>query len=143
MTKFLLAFFLFLPAFAQTPTPQVPSPIVSAQELPPPPVVFTPSAEVNPWTPPEWFKAVLTKANSIPYVGPFAVELMKWLGVIASILTALVTCFFAITKSLSTVMRLGKFVEIAAKIDGLYAKLSPYLKFFSMYNVQKEELKKA
>jgi hypothetical protein len=81
-------------------------------------------------------------AYSVPVVGPIVVELMKWLGVLASILTALVTAFFAIARALSVSFKLLKLVDLAVKVDAFYVKWSPYLKFFSMYNVQKDELKK-
>ena len=41
------------------------------------------------FVPPEWLQNALLEAKSIPVVGPYIVTLMKWLGVIVSVLTAL------------------------------------------------------
>lgn len=141
MKIFLLFIFLFwmTPSFSQLPPP--PPPVVAVS---PTPVVFKTAEVVEPWAPPEWLKEVMEKAYSVPVIGPIAVETMKWLGVIASLLTALATAFFAVARVLSSTLKFAKFVELAVKVDAFYAKWAPYIKFFSMYNVQKkpEEEKK-
>jgi hypothetical protein len=140
-----LAYFSILAQDVPQVAPPVAPPIVSAETviLPPPaaPVEFV-QVEAAPWDAPQWLKDTMLKAHTIPVVGPFLVEAIKWLGVIASVLTALATAFFAVAKTLSKTFQLVKLVGIATKIDAFYVKFSPYLKFFSMYNVQKGEIKK-
>jgi hypothetical protein len=39
--------------------------------------------------PPEWLQGALIWLKSMPYVGPVLAEIFKWVGVVASIMTAL------------------------------------------------------
>lgn len=103
---------------------------------------FVPSPEPDIFTPPQWLKAILLYLHSIPGMGPVVVLVLKWLGVIASALTALVTAFFAIVRSLTVVLNLAGLVALAQKVDAIYVRIVPYLKYLSMYNTQQHELKK-
>jgi hypothetical protein len=103
---------------------------------------FIPSPEPLPWDPPQFLKDVMLKAESIPLIGKPLLSVFKWLGVLSSVLTALVMAFFSITITLSRAFNLVGLVNLATKIDGVYLKIVPYLKYLSVFNAQKEEFKK-
>jgi hypothetical protein len=90
---------------------------------------------------PEWIEKGLAILASVPFIGPWVAKALAWLGTIASVLTALFTCFFAIVKSIIKVLNLLKLVEFASKIELFYQKVAPYLMFFSMYNAKLPEKK--
>lgn len=98
--------------------------------------------EVNPFEPPQWLKESMLFISSLPHVGPIFLKVMMWLGVTASILTVLATSFIAISKSLQKVLKLMKLEAWALKVEAFYLLVGPYLKFLSMYNVQKKELER-
>jgi hypothetical protein len=102
------------------------------------------TAPVATHLPPAWLEKVLDVAVSVPVVGPVVVEVLKWVGVISSILTAIVTAALGLIWSLSRALKLAKLVDLAVKIEALAASPVMYwLRFFSMYNAKKEEKKDA
>lgn len=76
---------------------------------------------------------------AIPGIGPIALEILKYIGVIAAVATALATAFAAIANALRTFAQFAGFVALVDKIEALYAKIWPYLAWLSMYNVQKKK----
>lgn len=93
---------------------------------------------------PSWLERGLDILVAIPFVGPWLAKILVWVGVIASVLTAVATAFFAVVKSLTKVLSLMKLVGFAQKIEVFYQKIAPFLMFFSIYNVKlpkKEEVK--
>lgn len=92
------------------------------------------------FVPPEWLQNALLEAKSIPVVGPYIVTLMKWLGVIVSVLTALFAFLWSILRAGQMVFSAAKMVELAEKLAALEnSKLMYYLKAFSMFNAQKKD----
>lgn len=90
--------------------------------------------------PPEWLQNALISAKSLPYVGPFLVKAMQWLGMIASILTALFAFLWALLKALESVASIAKLGPLAEKLAALQnSKLMYYLKALSMFNAQKKD----
>jgi len=90
--------------------------------------------------PPTWLEKAMNVAASVPIVGPYVLEAMKWLGVIASILTALVTALLGILLALQKVLSIAKLADLALKIQLFIDGPAMYwLKFFSMYNAKKKE----
>lgn len=87
---------------------------------------------------PAWLSDVLVWVSAIPKVGPIFVEVVKWLGVIASVFTALSICIQAI---LAVPMIMAKWAgahEFSEKVKALNDKIQPYLKYLSIFNVQKK-----
>lgn len=104
-------------------------------------VCYAQVAPVDPvFMPPSWLSKVMEYVLGVPVIGPIVIEIMKWLGVLASVMTSLAVCFTAVMKSLSKVLNAAKLLGLAAKVDALYIKYAPYLKFLSLYNVQKGEI---
>jgi hypothetical protein len=109
-----------------------------------PPVVITPEAAAQEaLEPPKWLEKAVSHAMTLPIVGPVLVEIMKWLGMIAAVMTALATAFMAVAKALSAVLKGMKLIELAVKVEALYTRVAPWLQFLSMYNVQKKPEKSA
>jgi len=78
-------------------------------------------------------------AKSVPVLGPIAVEVAKYLGLVASLLTILVTAILAAIRSLQVALPLLKLASLAAKIAAFEkSKVMYYLKFFSVYNAKKD-----
>lgn len=138
-TLFLTA--LILPAMAlaaeQAAAPQ-PAPAEVIAALPDEAPVVAPKVTEAP----EWLVKAMDVVSSVPVVGPVVVEVAKWLGVIASILTILVTAILAAIKALSLVLPAVRLASLAAwlvKLEG--STVMFWLKFFSMYNAKREEKK--
>lgn len=89
---------------------------------------------------PSWLVTTLETVSSLPVVGPIIVEIAKWLGVLASIATILVTALMAILRALQVVLpavKLASLVNWVIAIEN--SKALYWLKFFSMYNAKKKE----
>lgn len=92
----------------------------------------------SPTEAPEWLVKALELVSSVPVVGPIVVEIAKWLGVLASVLTILVTAILAVIRALGAVLPAIKMAELAAKVLAFEnSKIMHWLKMFSMYNAKK------
>lgn len=87
---------------------------------------------------PVWLLEFLTYISTIPKVGPVLVEVAKWLGVLASVFTALSLTLTVILKIPEITARWAGASEIADKIKALHDKIQPWLKYLSIFNVQKK-----
>lgn len=95
-------------------------------------------AEEAPTDVPAWLQMVMDFIVAIPGVGPIVLEVLKWLGVVASVMTALSTALMAVSEALKKVGIALGFSEFAAKIDELYKKIWPYIAWLSIYNNKKK-----
>jgi hypothetical protein len=134
--KYVITFLIFFafPVFAIEPT---------ATTAPQSTEIVQPIAEDAPVLknlPPVWLESAIEKAESVPVVGPIVVTITKWLGVIAGILTVLVTALLAAIQILSRVLNVAKMTALAARVQAISKSPVIYwLSFFSMYNAKKEE----
>lgn len=88
--------------------------------------------------PPAWLTAIMAWLAAVPVAGPVVLSVAKWLGVISSVLTILVTAILAVLKVLQAVLPLVKLQDLAAKVAALEdSKALYWLKMLSMYNAQK------
>jgi hypothetical protein len=88
---------------------------------------------------PEWLVKSLELVSSVPVVGPVVVEVAKWLGVVSSVLTILVTALLGVLRVLSLVLPAVKLANLLSLVVALEnSKVLYWLKFFSIYNVQKK-----
>lgn len=85
-----------------------------------------------------WIYTILDFIAAIPSVGPVMQTVILVIGVVSGIFTALAACFDAICKVLSVFSKLAGATAIAAKVMEIHAWVSPWLKYFSAYNVQKK-----
>jgi hypothetical protein len=80
----------------------------------------------------------MLSAESVPFVGPALVEVLKWLGVIGALMTALVTFILSVTRTLffaARWTRLGSLMLVVANFEK--GKVMYWLKYFSLYNAKK------
>lgn len=140
--KQLILILLIMPLFAyaaDVAKDAPPAPAAVIAKLPDEaPVVALPAVV----QPPDWLTKTLELVSSLPYVGPVVVEIAKWLGVLASVLTILVTALLGILKALALVLpavRLANLVEVVVALQN--SKVMYWLKFFSVYNAVNEEKK--
>ena len=88
--------------------------------------------------PPEWLESFLLTVAAIPKVGPIIVEVFKWLGVIASVFTALSVALTVIVKIPEVTARWAGADEFADSLAEINKKIQPWLKYLSVFNVQKK-----
>jgi hypothetical protein len=86
---------------------------------------------------PAWLKMVMDFITAIPYVGPVVLTALKWIGVVAAVLTGVATLIGGVAKALSTIGEFLGFVTFANTVEAWLAKVWPYIAWLSMYNVQK------
>lgn len=90
-------------------------------------------------TPPVWLADIMRFVERVPVIGPIAIEVFKWIGVIAAIFTALVTCLLSITRTLFMAASLSSLAPLMAWVTKFEeGKLMNWLKYFSIYNAKKE-----
>ena len=96
-----------------------------------------PQSEAN--RPPAWLATALDTASTLPVIGPAVVTIVKYLGVIASIMTLLVTCLLGIARALVPIFNFAKLTGVASALESFQEGAVMYwLKFFSMYNAKKK-----
>jgi hypothetical protein len=81
---------------------------------------------------------VLDFLSGIPKVGPILVQVIKYAGAAAGILTALSLFVQGVLAALSGVLNVAKFQGLADKLKKFSDFIVPKLKYFSMFNVQKK-----
>lgn len=86
---------------------------------------------------PSWVLDLLTYLQALPTVGPVLVTALNVLAVVAVVMTALAGCLQAVVTALAGVSSLAGAETVAQKLLGWYNDIEPYLKYFSMFNVQK------
>ncbi len=89
--------------------------------------------------PPEWLTQLLVFAESLPYVGPAMIFIMKWAGFLSVLLTAVSVFVEGVKVAVVQSFKWAGFEEKAAKIEAMLNKVLPYLKYLSMLNVQKKK----
>lgn len=91
---------------------------------------------------PVWLKYGVETAVGLPYVGPVLVEVLKWVGVVAALLTALSAFLLAVSRALAGIVKLVPMLSALDKVKALVDKLLPYAMYLSVFNVQKDPKKK-
>lgn len=87
---------------------------------------------------PSWIAPVVMWLQSVPTVGPILVEVLKWLGLVAAVLTALSAFLMALAKATTGIAQLAGFVAFAEKAQKFFDVVLKYTKYLSMFNVQKK-----
>lgn len=136
--KFLISFLVVFSLYTFSYTAKAdtaPAPVVQAVVAPLPDTA-PPALHL----PPPWLAKALDVASSVPIVGPIVVTAAKWLGVVASLATLLVTFLLGLIRVLGPVLNLAKLASIAAAIQAFEnGTIMYWLKFFSMYNAKKPD----
>jgi hypothetical protein len=92
----------------------------------------------DPASNPEWLASALAFVSSIPKVGPLLVVAAKWVGFVGAVFTILSTAVEALLLLPEVALRLSKAPEWATKVQKFRNTIVPWLKYFSIYNVQKK-----
>lgn len=110
-----------------------------AAAAPSAPVVPLPETAPKPEVP-AYLETVLHIVESMPVVGPFLVTVAKWLGVLASALTLLVTAIMGLIKLLQPLLNMAKLTSIAGMLEAfMNGPIMYWLKFASIYNAKKAD----
>jgi hypothetical protein len=99
-------------------------------------VAFADDTVVN-VVPPEVILQILQVLQAIPYVGPILVMILKWIAIVAPVMTALSVCAQVILALPEIVARYKGSHELAEKIRYWSEKIVYWLSFFSVRNAKK------
>ncbi len=88
---------------------------------------------------PAWLQFFMDMLVGMPVLGPVLLSVLKWLGVVAAVATALSTGLTLVAKSLQVMGQAFGFVAFAEKVDVIYKQVWPYLAWLSVYNAKKKQ----
>ena len=92
--------------------------------------------------PPPWLQDVLLAVKGLPIVGPYVVEILKWVGVGTVLITSICAALIACLKVLGGALKLVKLDALAAKVEAFQnSKIIYYLKYISNLNAHKAPVK--
>lgn len=121
-----------------SPTPKAtPNPASIAQTMP----INTPVVVVaEPAAPPVWAQDVIMAAQKLPIIGPIVSKIFIYLGIVSSILTALVAFLLTVLSAASKVANISQLTDLANKIELFKdGKIMYWIKYLSMFNAQKPD----
>ncbi len=87
--------------------------------------------------PPDIIVQLLTFLQSVPYVGPVLVVALKWVAIVAPIMTALSLCVQAVLAIPEVAARFSGAHELGDKIKYWSDKVVYWLSYFSIRNAKK------
>lgn len=134
---FTATFLLFFCSIQTLANEAVTAPTAVVQTVP----VQTPVETVQvaePAAPPKWVEQLIMTAQDLPVIGPIVTKAVLYLGIISSILTALIACLLTVLNALSGIASLTGLASFAAKIQVFKnSKIMYWLKYISMFNAKK------
>lgn len=87
--------------------------------------------------PPAWMQDLFVTIKSLPGIGPIVVKVLNWLGVISSIMTALVAFLLVAIKALGGISNMTGLTNTAKALQEFQnSKIFYYLKYLSIFNAQ-------
>lgn len=107
-----------------------------------PVTAFAQEAALPPAEVPQWLEqgvmVLVGLLNGIPVVGHVLSIVFQVLGILAALMTATSVFAQSVLMALSGAFKAAGLDGIAAKIKAVEAKVMPWLKWLSMFNVQKK-----
>ena len=100
------------------------------------------TAEVPPFMAPEWLANLVVSVESFPVIGMIIIEVMKWVGFLTSVMTALSVFLMAIKVACEKLSQLALIGPYLQKVIEFIEKALPYAKYLAIFNTQKSEFKK-
>ena len=95
----------------------------------------------EPAAPPKWAEQLIVTAQDLPVVGPIVTKALLYLGIVSSILTALIACLLTLLNAISGVASLTGLAKYADKITLFKnGKVMYWLKYLSMFNAKKNAI---
>ena len=102
-------------------------------------VSLTAFASSDPATTLPWLGGIIAFLQSIPAVGAVLAKVFEIMAILAVVLTALAAFLDAMKVALAGSARLVGLENLATHIEDLLNKVIPWVKYLSMYNVQKPQ----
>lgn len=96
-------------------------------------------AQVAPVEGLDWLTSVINFVSEMPYIGPVLVVIFKVASVASIALTALAAFLEVILTIPELVAKFSGATEFAAKVNKIKNKILPWIKYISMFNVQKKK----
>lgn len=87
---------------------------------------------------PGWLSSVLGLISSLPIAGPALVFVLKYMGVVAAVMTAVSGILIAVSAGMKGIASLVGASSTVDKIEAVMVKIMPYIQYLSMFNVQKK-----
>jgi hypothetical protein len=92
----------------------------------------------EPAAPPKWAEQLIVTAQELPVIGPIITKALLYLGIVSSILTALIACLLTMLNAISGIASLTGLAKYADKIQMFKnGKIMYWLKYLSMFNAKK------
>lgn len=98
--------------------------------------VFAQSAPIEGF---EWLNSVIIFLQGIPSIGEYLAIFFQVMAVLSTGLTALAVFLETLLSVPEIIARISNSDAIAAKIKSFKEKILPWIKYFSMFNVQKKK----
>lgn len=89
------------------------------------------------YVPPQWLVDILTWVQALPKVGPVVIIVLTAISVLATVMTVVSGFLEGIIKATSGIAALAGLDKFAQSLLDFYKKIEPYVKYLSMFNVQK------
>lgn len=90
--------------------------------------------------PPVWLQTLVTTAESLPLIGPIVVTVLKYLGIIVSIMTAFCAFLMLALQTIGSIASIASLTTLAAKIQAFQSgQIMYWLKYVSAFNAQKSD----
>lgn len=134
---FTATFLIFFCSFKTLANEAVTAPTAVVQTAP----VTAPIETVQvaePAAPPKWAEQLIVTSQELPVIGPIVTKGLLYLGMVSSILTALIACLLTVLNALSGIASLTGLANFAAKVQIFKnGKVMYWLKYISMFNAKK------
>jgi hypothetical protein len=88
---------------------------------------------------PAWLAPVIVQAEAMPSIGASVQTCMAWAGAISGIATGFSVFLMVLFGSLAGVTHAAGFTAFSTKVQAWEAKVMPWVKYWSMFNVQKPQ----
>lgn len=99
-------------------------------------------AVAEPAAPPVWAQELLVFIQQVPVIGPYASKAIFYLGIVSSLLTAVVICLLTILNTLIGVATAAGWVSFSnALVSFRDGRFMYWLKFMSAFNAKKPQPK--
>lgn len=103
------------------------------------PVLALAADEVDPATQYPWVGMVLGFLGGLPGVGDILAKVVSVVMVVGAVMTVVATTLDGLSKSLEGVLNVAGLKGIAEKVKAFHDKVTPWIKYLSLYNVQKKK----
>jgi len=101
--------------------------------------VMAMAEELDPATQYPWVGMVLGFLGGLPGVGDILAKVISVVMVVGAVMTVVATALDGLSKALEGVLNVAGLKGVAEKVKAFHAKVAPWVKYLSLYNVQKKK----